>query len=419
MKILIKIILIVAISLTLVQCKSDPKSADKTATPALDDHDHEELEEGTVVFSAEQVKTIGIEIGSIENKQLSHSLKANGVLKVPNQNKATINSLYAGIVQKILVEPGFNVKKGQVIALLSNPEFIEIQTEYLNTIHQIENATLEADRQKTLYEGNAGALKNLQAAESQLQTMKNKKSMYAKQIQLMGINPSQVSSGKMVSELAIKSPIAGTVSSIGVEMGSYVTTTAVIAEIIDNSQLHVDLFVYEQDLPKLKNKQTIHFILTNNPGREYDAQIFSLGNNFIDGSKAVSIHAKVMGDKTGLIDGMDVTAIVSLEDATVTAVPNEAIVSDKGSDYIFIVVPNEAKAHVHIEGEDHDHDPSQSPTTTGDYTFKKVLIAKGTTDIGYTEITVLGTLPAHASIVTKGAFFVIAKMNDNGEGHEH
>jgi multidrug resistance efflux pump len=91
----------------------------------------------------------------------------------------------------------------------------------------------------------------------------------------MGINPAKLSNGKLISVLAVSSPINGVVSNVNVKMGSYVDVTTVVAEIVDNSQLHLDLFVYEKDLPKLQNNQIIHFNITNNPGKEYDAQIFS------------------------------------------------------------------------------------------------------------------------------------------------
>jgi cobalt-zinc-cadmium efflux system membrane fusion protein len=40
-----------------------------------------------------------------------------------------------------------------------------------------------------------------------------------------------------------------------------------LAEIVDNSSLHLDFNVFEKDLPMLKVGQTIHFTLTNNPTR--------------------------------------------------------------------------------------------------------------------------------------------------------
>lgn len=376
-----------------VSCTSkDDKETTKTEE-ATKEEEHENPDE--VTLTTEQIKTIGIELGSIEQKQLTASLKTNGVLKVPNQNKASINSVYSGVIKSLLVQPGNNVAKGQIIATIANPEFIQVQSEYLGINSKIVLAEQEYNRQKELNAGNAGALKNLQSAESNLKALHTLKSSLEQQIQLMGISPSSLSNGKLVSVLSVRSPISGVVSNVMVKMGSYVDVTTVVAEIVDNSQLHLDLFVYEKDLPKLKNNQTIHFTVTNNPGKEYDAQIFSLGSSFENESKAISVHAMVKGDKTGLIDGMNITANISLEKATLPAISSEAIVSYQGQDYIFIVDSVDAKNNTTF--------------------FKRVPVVKGTSDVGYSEITLLKEVPADAKVVVKGAFFLLAKQTNIGE----
>lgn len=340
-----------------------------------------------------QIKSIGIETGLIEQKQLTASLKANGVLQVPNQNRASINSLYKGVVKSLLVQPGNNVRKGQVVAIVSNPEFIQAQEEYLSINSRIRFAEQEYSRQKELNEGNAGALKNLQSAEAQLNTLKTRKSALQQQIQIMGVDPRTLTNERMMSDLSVKSPINGVVSTVGVQIGQYVDISTEVAEIVDNSQLHLDLYVYERDLPKLKNNQTIHFTLTNNPGKEYDAVIYSLGSSFEGDSKAVSVHARVQGDKTGLIDGMNITAVISLDKATVPAVPSDAIVNYGGQDYVFV----------------------ETKETGGMATFERIPVVKGTSDVGFTEVTLLEEVPNEAKVVIKGAFFVLAKMTNTEE----
>ena len=290
-------------------------------------------------------------------------------------------------------------------------------------------AELEVNRQKILNAGNAGALKNLQAAESELRSLRTARSSLAQQIQLMGVNPGSLRNGRLVSTLTLKSPISGIVSDVMVKMGSYVDVSTAVAEIVDNSQLHLDLFVYEKDLPRIQNNQLIHFTLTNNPGKEYDAQIYSLGSTFEGESKAVTVHAKVQGEKTGLIEGMTITAAISLEKASVPAVPTEAIVNSQGQDFIFIVSEGHAEEAGHNEAKDsveHNKKESTESTDKGEHkeekglTFEKIPVAKGTTDVGYTEITLLKEVPKNAKVVVKGAFFVLAKMTNSGEGeHGH
>ena len=370
-----------------------------------------EAGENEVSLTEEQMKSIGITLGTIEQKQLTAALKTNGILRVPNQNKATVNSLYSGVVKSLQAQPGMIVRKGQVLATVANPQFIQIQSDYLNVKSKMALTELEIKRQRELNAGNAGALKNLQAAETEMRTLQTAKSTYEQQIRLMGVNPSTLRNGRLVSVLSIRSPINGIVSEVRVQMGSYIDISTVVAEIVDNSQLHLDLFIFEKDMQQLKNNQTIHFTVTNNPGKEYDAEIFSLGSSFEEGTKAVSVHAKVKGDKTGLIDGMNVTAIISLNNATVPAVPLEALVNMAGQDYIF-VLKKEVEEEV---GADH---PKKEPSHGKEFIFERIPVVKGTTDVGFAEVTLLKEIPSNSKIVTKGAFFVQAKMTNTGE-HEH
>ncbi|MCC6759997.1 MAG: efflux RND transporter periplasmic adaptor subunit [Chitinophagaceae bacterium] len=413
-----KFLIIAIIFFSIVSFVSCGSKDNAETAKAEEKHEDEHENPNTTTLTDEQMKSIGIELGSIEEKQLTASLKTNGLLKVPNQNKASVNSIYSGVIKSLLVQPGNYVRKGQTIATVANPEFIQAQSQYLSVNAKITFAELEVKRQKELNEGNAGALKNLQSAEAELRTLRTLKSTLAQQIQLMGVNPATVSNGKLISVLSISSPISGVVSDVMVKMGSYVDVSTAVAEIVDNSQLHLDLFVYEKDLPKLKNNQLIHFTLTNNPGKEYDAQIYSLGSSFEGESKAVTVHAKVQGNKTGLIDGMNITAVISLEKASVPAVPTDAIVTIAGQDYIFMITDDHAESE-HQDGKDSiKHDIKEQHKEEKGLTFEKIPVAKGTTDVGYTEITLLKEIPKNAKIVVKGAFFVLAKMTNTGE-HEH
>lgn len=404
------IIIIAALATTIVftACNSN-----KTETPGEETELHSEQENAnTTMLTDEQMKSIKIELGSIEKKQLTASLKANGILKVLNQNKANATASLGGVIKSILVQTGNTVKKGQVIASITNNSFITLQEEFLSVSSKAEFAQLEFVRQKELQQGNASALKNLQTAEVELKILKVKKASLQKQLELIGINTETLTSENIQAVVSITSPISGAISNVMVNIGSYVDANNPIAEIVDNSQLHLDLYVYEKDLRKIKVGQTIHFTLTNNPGKEYDADVYAISNTFEANTKAVAVHAMVKGNKQGLIDGMNITALISLENATVDAVPANAIVNHDGKDYIFIVTG------AHMEDEQHSETETTEHNEEGT-TFEKILIRKGTTDIGYSEITLLKEIPAKSKVVVNGAFFILAKMTNQGEANEH
>lgn len=397
--------------MTLWSCR--PSAADKNDNGSA--HSHEETASVTSL-TPEQFNSVGIILGSMEQKQLTSTVRANGLLRVPNNNKGIATALFGGVIKTLNVEIGSFVRKGQLIATIANPQFIRLQEEYLTVKNQITLAEQDVQRQQELVEGNAGARKNLQAALSELNTLRTRRSSLHEQIGMMGINPDELSNSSLKSALAITSPVTGTVSNVFSKIGSYADVSSPIAEIVDNSSLHLDLQIFEKDLPEMKVGQTIHFTLTNNPRESYTARVFNIGSSFENESKTIAVHCNVIGNKKGLIDGMNVSAIVSLDDVTGTAVLNDAIVEADGRYYIFVQTDKEAEdAHDHSHGDDKEH---VAGVKARQLNFEKIEVVKGVSDMGYTAITPVTDLPEETKVVIKGAFFIHAKMS-NARGHSH
>ncbi len=394
---------------------------------------HEEGPVTVAALSAAQIKAVGIVFGGIEEKELTATIKANGLLSVPNNNKANATALYGGVVKTLNVQLGDNVRKGQVIATIINPQFVQLQEEYVSLASKITLAEQEMARQQELNEGNAGARKNLQAATADFNSLRARKASLQQQIQLMGINPNSVNLSNMRTSLTVTSPINGTVSSVFAKIGSYVDVSSPVIEIVDNSLLHLDLQVFEKDLPLVKVGQLINFQLTNNPDKTYTAKVFTIGSSFENDSKTIAVHSTVVGSKVGLIDGMNITGMIGINNVRTPAVPNDAIVEADGKYYIFVETdkkPEEHEeghddhGHAHDEGEaKHAHSNEKEAGEHGEeqaknINFEKIEIQKGVSALGYTAIIPVTEVPAGTKIVVKGAFFINAKMSNKG-GHEH
>jgi len=385
-------------------------SCGSNKTEAVKEEEHKEKTQSNEVSITDlQMKTAGIELGAVELKNLKTSIKANGMLSVPNQNKALITSVNSGIIKTLLIQPGNFVRKGQAIATIINPDVATLQRELQTTNAQISLAEIELKRQQELVEGNAAPLKNVQRVQTELATLRVTRNALSRQLTTMGISIASVTKGNIITTIAITAPISGTVSNVSAQIGSNVDPSTPIAEIVNNDQLHLDLFVFEKDLPKLRTNQTIHFTLTNDPGKEYDAQVFSIGTAFVNESKTIPIHAVVKGDKTGLIEGMNITAIISIGESVLPAVPTEAIVSYQGQDYIFVLQHNVPA--VDVQNADSTRTVQEEPKDA-ELRFERIQVIKGTSDIGFTEVTFLKELPPKSLIVTRGAFFVLAKMTN-------
>lgn len=418
-------------------------SCGNKSSKAADEHEHGEEahvegDQTIASLTAEQIKSVGIQLGEIENKNLTSNIKANGFLRVPNNNRANASSLYAGLVKTLNVQLGDYVRKGQVIANLQNPQFVQLQEDYLNSVNELQLAELELERQKELNAGNAGTKRNLQNANSQVNILRTKRASLQQQLQLLGVNPHQLSAGNLRSNIVVVSPISGVVSNVFVKIGTYVDVSTALLEVVDNNLLHLDLQVFERDLPKIKTGQSITFNLTNNPEKTYSAKVSRIGASFENDSKSVAVHCLVIGDKTGLIDGMNITGTISLSDVSTAAVPNEAIVESKGKYFIFAQTDKEAEAehddheheehshgaetaaeHDHEHEGEHQHDEGhEHAEANASINFEKIEVIKGVSHQGYTAITPVQEIPKGSKIVVKGAFFINAKLTGT-VGHSH
>lgn len=424
MKAKIKNLIAVAAIFSLISCgqKNNENASETEKSGAGKEQGHTEEEATIATLTEDQIKAVGITLGTIENKNLTASIKVNGALRVPNNNKANATSLYGGVIKSLKVQLGDHVRKGQVIATIENPQFIQLQEEYLTIGSKMILADQELRRQKELQEGNAGALKNLQSATAEVNSLRARKASLQKQIQLMGINPAGISASGLRSALTVTSPVSGTVSSEFAKIGSYVDVSSPVVEIVDNSLIHLDLQVFEKDLPMVKIGQTVNFTLTNNPTTSYTAKVFNIGSSFENESKTVAIHCTVTGNKTGLIDGMNITAMISIGNALTAAVPNDAIAEADGKYYIFAKTDKKPQVHGKHEEEgesaEKHNEAKEKKIAANSMNFEKIEVSKGVSELGYTAITPVKEIPEGTKIVTKGTFFVNAKLSNSGE-HEH
>jgi cobalt-zinc-cadmium efflux system membrane fusion protein len=370
----------------------------------------EEKSENEVALTAIQYKTVGIETGSVENRNLNLVIKANGYTTVPPQNRANVSTLIGGTVKDILVLEGTFVNKGKVLATIQNLEVVEMQEDYNSAIANIEYLQLEYNRQKTLSDEDVNPRKVLQEVKAKLAVERARAQAAKNKLQALNMS----TSGS--SLVPIVSPISGYVGKISIAKGAFAETGTTLFEVVDNSQMHLDLNVYEKDLGSISVGQTIDFILTNQGNKSIKGTIFGINKSFSNESKTVAVHAKInTDDSKDLISGMYVSANINIKNTTVPAVPKDAVVKNGDKYFVYIQEEHEEKttakkAEAHeAAGEEEGHNEVH---------FKAIEVIPGTTDLGYTEVKFVEAIPTDAKIVINGAFYLLSAMKGGGE-HGH
>ena len=359
-------------------------------------NEHEEETSNMVSLQLKQLEVMNIELGTVKKANLGTTLKVNGQLELPPQKKASVSAIVGGRVQKVMVIEGDFVKKGQVIARLSNPEFIRMQRDYLSAKGNISFLENNYQRKAALLKDGITSTRSYQEAEAAYFEGKSALNASKATLQLMGVTISVLEKGQIVSSIPITAPIKGYIQKVEINIGKYVSPEQEMFEIVDNEHLHIGLKVFEKDIDKAKVGQKVTFSLTTKPNKIYEAKIFALGRAFEMDTRAVKVHAKIIGTHDGLLTGMFVDARIIITNNEVNALPEAAFINEKGLDYIFIQKEKNAKG-VKLE---------------------KVQVNRGISDLGFCEVVFINALPKNTIIVTKGAYYVNAELN-KGEFEEH
>ena len=358
-----------------------------------EEHHEEESNAVEVKLSEEQKKAIKLELGTIMYRNLKTSLKANGKLMLPPQNQAQVSVLMGGIVKDIPVTDGMFVNKGQILVVLANAEFLQVQQEYFESKSSLEFLKAEFERQQDLQKDNINAKKTFQQAQSNYNTAISKQLLLAQRIKLFNVDPDHLSSDKVKFEFTVNAPISGYIKHINLVMGKYAEPNIPLFEIVDNRYLHIDLTIYEQDVAKVHEKQKLTFSIINDPHHFHTAEIFSINKAFEDNTQTVIAHAKIKDSDDNLLPGMFIDARIQVDDYQAMALPNDAIVSNGNDHFIFV-----------------EDEPN---------TFKQVQIKTGTNDMGFTEIIPMEEISDSSKIVINGAYYLLSQLT-KGEGeHDH
>ena len=100
MKLKQTIIYLITASLIFTSCGKKAAPETKAEQPAKA-KDHEEAAPTIASLTEDQIQSVGVTTGPIEMKELTATVKANGLLRVPNNNKATVAALFSGVVKRL------------------------------------------------------------------------------------------------------------------------------------------------------------------------------------------------------------------------------------------------------------------------------------------------------------------------------
>lgn len=360
------------------------------------ENQEEEIDFQNIPLSEKQVKAVDLKMGEAQEREMDAMLHVNGSLVLRAQDMGNVSSLMGGIVKNVYVKEGQMVSRGQVVATIENTDVVTLQREYYTAYKESEMARLELDRQKSLASAGAGIKKTLQMSEKNYKVAQANLLGTGRQLQQMGISTKEVAKGKFTTVFPLRAPISGTVSDMQASLGSYADMQTPLMKIRNNHAVECDLNVFEKDIAKVKVGDQVLVSLTNQPSVNVSGRVYGMNQYLNKGTKSVAVHVKLDAKRGAkLFEGMYVSGQIATGRQLCMTLPDKAIVSADGKQYVFAL--------------------NQQHSKGGTYSFSRHEVTTGVSNNGYTEVALCKHLKKGQKIVTDNAFYLASLTGDHGE----
>jgi cobalt-zinc-cadmium efflux system membrane fusion protein len=345
---------------------------------------NEATEQSTEIELTEaQFQTMKMEWGALHTGEFSEEIQVQGTVQIPVEGMREITTYFGGYVQDLKLIEGQEVRKGEVLFTLENPDFLRLQQDFLEINSQLAYLKAEWERQKTLAQEQISAQKNFLKAAADYEAASAKTQSLKKQLAMIGINSDGLTPATMRSKISVPSPISGFVVEVVAVPGQFLPPAAKALGLISKEHIHVELVLFEKDASKVHTGQVVEFISPDRPEEVLKAKVYVVGKS-INAQRQINIHAHLLNEKeeAKLTPGMFLQARIQLDPKQSLAVPEESII-EVGEDYYILI---------------------QKVKSNGSYTLQKIKVIPGSKGKGFRAITTEATLDSTVVVLVKGGF---------------
>ncbi|MCM4152533.1 efflux RND transporter periplasmic adaptor subunit [Arenibacter sp. N53] len=348
----------------------------------------------TIAVTKAQFEGENMELGSLSEQNFPVVVEVAGTIDVPPQNKAIVSAFSGGYIKRTPLLIGNKVKKGQPLLSLENPEFVQMQQEYLESFEQLNFLKSEFERQKSLFAEKITSQKNFLKAESEYKRNLARYNGLQQKLKMLNISPENVEKGIIVSETTIFAPIDGSITKVNVSKGMYVSPSDEIMEIMNTEHIHLELSVFEKDIMKIKKNQKIRFKISETSQEYFEAEVYLVGTSIDGDSRTVKVHGHLHDDENhNFAVGMFVEADIITENKNIKALPIDGVIAQDNRQYVLSLVSEGIEGRI----------------------FETRAVKTGDSYNGFIAITDVGELKDTDQLIVKGGFNL---MGESG-GHDH
>lgn len=267
---------------------------------------------GHVSLSATQRVMANVATIEAKTMPLDKEIVAVGIVQYDQARQAKVTAWVSGRIDRLYVNTvGSWVSKGRPVAEVYSPDLVSAQQEYLLALRSREQ--FKSSPIQSIAQGGEGLVTSAR-----------------QRLKLMGVKDSQIAALEKSGEPNIRLPIYTPLSGIVIEKlaleGQYVNTGDPLFSIADLSTVWVEVEVYENEFPAIKQGQRVDIVSQSYPGKTFTGRV-SFIYPFLDPkTRTVKVRVEIGNPGLKLKPDMFVNATIKSHLGTAIAVPVTAVI---------------------------------------------------------------------------------------------
>ncbi len=248
---------------------ADKAAADDHAHAVEDAHDHDEDQnhaheadhpdqaehEEAIVLSAQQIQQSGLQLATAGPAAIAHTLQLPGEVRLNQDRSVQIVPRLAGVVEAAPVSAGDQVRKGQVLAVLSSQSLAGQRSLLLAAQQRLALARRVHDREKDLWQEKISAEQDYLQARTSLEEARIAVRAAEQTLSALGSPAGKTLGTAALTRHEIRAPIAGVIIDKQLTVGQVVQADAPVFIVADLSSVWIEMTVRAQDLGTVRTGQ--------------------------------------------------------------------------------------------------------------------------------------------------------------------
>jgi len=281
-----------------------------------------EVQLAPVQLTPQRMQSIGVKFGTAQISTVSNELRVTGNVDVDERRLATVQTRFPGWIRRVFADATYDyVRKGQPLFTIYSPDLVTTEQEYL----------LARKNQQRVHTSSVsgvalGAETLVTAAKERLLQWEVPEGEIAK----------LESTGKIITDLTINSPVSGYIKERNALPNMYVQPETKLYTVADLSTVWVNAQVFQADLGRIKTGDTAVVTVDAYSGRTFKGRVDSILPEIDMSTRTARVRLIFPNPGLLLKPGMYVNVVLSNRMGKALTVPASAVFHSGSRNLVFI-----------------------------------------------------------------------------------